>query len=105
VTAPPPELDIRFIDQRSGAEITEVTGNGKHFVTVSYDVIDVCDPAPTASGIAVPVHAIDDGDTITIEKKKLATATLGTSAVNISADAIDASGNRRHREAQLLIVD
>ena len=100
-----PELDIHFIDQRSGAEITEVTSNGKHFVTVRYDVVDDCDPAPTASGIAVLVHAIDDGDTITIEKNKLATATLGTSAVNVSADAIDASGNRRHRESQLLIVD
>ena len=100
-----PELDIRFIDQRSGAEITEVAGNGKHFVTVRYDAIDVCDPVPTASGIAVPVHAIDDGDTIKIEKKELTTTTLGTSAVNVSADATDASGNRRHREAQLLIVD
>jgi len=100
-----PELDIRFIDQRSGVEITEVTGNGKHFVTVRYDVTDVCDPEPTASGIAVPVHAIDDGDTINIEKKKLATTTLGTSAVNISADTTDTSGNRRHREALLLILD
>ena len=100
-----PELDILFIDQRSGVEITEVTGDGKHFVTVRYDVTDICDPAPTASGIAVPVHAIDDGDTIKIEKKQLTTTTLGTSAVNVSADVSDASGNRRHREAQLLIVD
>lgn len=101
----PPELDIRFIDQRSGAEITEVTGDGKHAVTVSYDVTDVCDPSPMASGAAVPVYAVDDGDTILIEKKQLATTTLGTSAINVSADAADASGNRRHREATLLIID
>jgi hypothetical protein len=101
----PPELGIRFIDQRTGVEITEVTGNGANFVTVRYDVVDICDPEPTASGVAVPVHAIDDGDTIIIKKKKLATTALGTSAVNVSADAIDASGNQRHREATLLIVD
>ena len=85
-----------------GQEITEVTGDGRYAVRVR---CDVCDPAPTTSGIAVPVHAIDDGDIIKIEKKRLATTTLGTSAVNVSADATDTSGNRRHREAQLLIVD
>jgi hypothetical protein len=100
-----PELAIRFIDQRTGAEITEVTGNGMHLVTVMYDVSDICDPDPAASGVAVPVYAIEDGDVIKINKKKLATATLGTSAVNVSADATDASGNQRHREAALLIID
>ena len=100
-----PDLGIRFIDQRTGAEITEVTGNGTNFVTVRYDVTDTCDPDPIASGVAVPVHAVDDGDTIVIQKKQLSTTTLGTSAVNVSAVATDASGNQRHREATLLIVD
>ena len=101
----PPELNILFIDRRSGAQITEVSGNGKHFVTVRYDVVDTCDPGATASGVAVPVHAVENGDAIIIKMKKLATATLGTSAINVSADAIDDSGNRRHREAKLLILD
>ena len=100
-----PELEIRFIDHRTGGEITEVAGNGAHHVTVRYDVTDVCDPEATASGVAVPVHAIDDGDVIKIKEKKLSTAKLGTSAVSVSADATDASGNRRHREATLLITD
>ena len=100
-----PELNIRFIDNRSGLEITEVEGHRKHFVTVMYDISDVCDPEPTASGVAVPVHAINDGGLILIKERKLATAILDTSAVNISADAIDASGNQRHREATLLIID
>ena len=101
----PPELNILFIDKRSGTEITEVSGDGKHFVTVRYDVVDICDPEPTASGVAVPVHAIENGDEIIIKNKKLATATLGTSAVNVSAVATDNSGNRRDREATLLILD
>ena len=101
----PPELDIRFIDQRSGQEITEVSGNGTRFVTVKYDVTDVCDPEPTASGVAVPVHAVDDGDTIKIEKNRIASTTLGASAVRVSAEATDASGNRGQGHATLLIVD
>ena len=100
-----PELNIRFIDKRSGLEVTEVEGHREHFVTVTYDISDVCDPEPTASGAAVPVHAIENGDAIIIKNKKLATATLGTSAVNVSAEAADKSGNRSHREATLLILD
>lgn len=101
----PPELNIHFIDQRDGLEITEVTSDGNHFVTVRYDVADICDPEPTTSGVAVPVHAVDNGDTIKIEKKQITKSTLGTSAVNVSAEAADATGNRRQRGATLLIVD
>ena len=100
----PPDLNVTFIDKHSGQEVTEVSGNGTQFVTVSYDVSDICDPEPTVSGVAIPVHAVDDGDTIKISKKDIET-TLGTSAVNVSADATDASGNQRHRGATLLIVD
>jgi hypothetical protein len=101
----PPELDIHFIDLRTGDEITEVTGDGKNYVSVRYDVVDVCDPASTATGTAVPVHTIDDGDIMLIDKKKLATTTLGSSAVQVSAEATDATGNRRQRGATLLIAD
>ena len=100
-----PELDILFIDKHSGEQITEVTGHRRHLVTVRYNVVDTCDPEATASGVAVPVHTLEDGDAIIIKKKKLATATLGTSAVNVSAEAIDASGNRQQRSATLLILD
>lgn len=101
----PPELDIRFIDQRTGLEITEVSADGNNFVTVMFDVTDVCDPDPVTSGVAVPVHAIKDGDTIKIEKKKITSTTLGTTAVKVSAEAVDATGNRQQRGATLLIVD
>jgi len=100
----PPDLNVTFIDQQSGQEVTEVSGHGTQFVTVSYDVSDICDPEPTVSGVAIPVHAVDDGDTLKISKKEIET-TLGTSAVNVSADAADASGNQMHRGATLLIVD
>ncbi|MDH3980550.1 MAG: hypothetical protein OEU91_08570 [Gammaproteobacteria bacterium] len=101
----PPDLNVIFIDQQSGQEVTEISGDGSHFVTVLYDVTDVCDPDPVASGVAVPVHAVDDGDTIKITNKEVSKTNLGTSAVNVSADATDASGNQRHSGATLLIAD
>jgi len=100
-----PELDILFIDRHTGEEITEVVGHRKHRITVKYDVVDLCDSEATASGVAVPVHTIENGDSIIIKKKKLSTATLGTSAVNVTADAIDESGNHQQRSATLLIID
>lgn len=100
-----PELSVHFIDRRDGQEITEVSGHGKHRITVSYDVSDICDPEPTANGVAVPVHAINDGDKIVIKNRKLATARLGTSAVNVAATAKDTSGNQRNSQATLLVIE
>lgn len=100
-----PELNILFIDRRSGKQVTEVSGNRKHYIIVRYDVVDTCDLGATARGVAVPVHAVENGDAIIIKNRKFAAATLGTSAVNVSAEATDDSGNRRHREATLIILD
>ncbi len=102
----PPDLNIRFIDRRSGEEITEISGSRVHFVTVRYDVTDVCDPGPIAtSGVAVPVYSVDDGDVIKIEHRKISTIRLNTSALNVSAKATDESGNQRSDTATLLTGD
>lgn len=95
----PPNLGIRFVDERNGLEITEVSSKGRNSVSVIYDVLDVCDPAPMVSGISSPVKLTNNGDTITIIRQ------LQTSAVNVSAKATDASGNVVRNEALLLIVD
>jgi len=102
----PPDLNIRFIDRHSGEEITEISGSRVHFVTVVYDVEDICDPGPIAtSGVAVPVYSVDDGDTIKIKHGKISTIRLNTSALNVSAKATDESGNQRSNTATLLIGD
>lgn len=95
----PPSLGIRFINEKNGQEVTEVSKKGKKSVTVVYDVLDVCDPTPMVSGISSPVELTNNGDTITIKRQ------LKTSAVNVSAKATDASGNIVRNEALLLIVD
>lgn len=100
-----PDLDIHFVDQRSGEKITSVTNEGEQFIVVQYEVSDVCDQTPLATGVASPVYVVNDGDTLTIKVKKMATTTLDATAINVTAEATDASGNRRNRNAQLLIGD
>ena len=96
-----PVLNIRFIDQRTGQEVIQVPSKGRNSVIVSYDVTDTCDPAPaTSDGVVSPVNIVNDGSTIDIVR-----GVLATSAVNVSAHAIDASGNGTASQSQLLIVD
>jgi len=95
-----PELAIRFVDQRSGQDVTEVSSKGRHFITVKHDVADVCDSAPETSGVVSSVNLAGDGETIAIIR-----GVLATSAVNATANAVDASGRRSNASAQLLVVD
>lgn len=95
-----PELAIRFMDQKSGQEITEVASRGKYNITVLHDAVDVCDSTPVTSGVVTSVNLAGDGQSIAIIR-----GVLATSAVNATANATDASGNASHANAQLLIVD
>jgi len=95
-----PELAIRFIDQKSGQEITEVASRGKYNITVLHDAVDACDSTPVTNGVVSSVNLAGDGQTIAIIR-----GVLATSAVNATASAIDASGNASHANAQLLIID
>lgn len=95
-----PDLSIQFIDQRSGLEVTQVPAKGREFISINYDVNDLCDPSATAIGTAAPVSPADEGSIIKIFKGQLV-----TSAVNVSATAIDSSGNKTQEEARLLIGD
>ena len=92
-----PDLSIRLIDERNGEEVTEVSRNGIKSITVYYDVNDICDSAPTVTGVSFPASIANQGDTVIIKKQ------LTTSAVNFSAKAIDASGNHSHSESMLKI--
>lgn len=100
-----PELDVLFIDQHTGLQTTEVSGAGRHSVIVRYDVVDTCDLEATASGVAVPVHAVSDGDTLVVTSRNAKEVTVETSAINVSAEASDIVGNRRYRQATLHILD
>lgn len=98
----PPVLEVGFLDQ-SGIKITSAT-SGTH-LTAQISPTDVCDPAPVASGTAVPVFEIVDGDPIKLQSGKINTVELPTTAIELSATASDTSGNSTSGMAVLSITD
>jgi hypothetical protein len=54
--------------------------------------------------VVVPVHAVSDGDTIAISGGKVNTLKLPTAAVDLWANARDASGNSATGLAVLSII-
>ena len=91
-----PLLDIIFINSSGDQVTTAQLGD----YTIRFDVSDVCDPAPVASGSAKPVMEVFDGDTITINSST--DVLLPTTAVEVTATAVDASG--RNTVAQKVLI-
>jgi len=99
-----PVFTASFVDAHSGEVLTEVSGPRAHFVTVSLDADDVCDPAPVSSGTLTPVFAVEDGDTIKIQGNNNA-VDLPVSAIELRAHTLDASGNGASTFAVLPVTD
>lgn len=89
-----PNLAIAFHDTRTGQAVTSVDGAGVSFIEVRLDASDVCDPAVAVMGVAKPVHAIIGGEVIRIQGKNQ-DVNLPTTAIEVSATATDASGNKQ----------
>jgi len=92
-----PTLNIVFLDASSQS----VTSAGMGSYRIHYDVQDVCDAAPSASGSAKPVMEAFDGDSIVVNPGP--DVILPTTAVEVTATAIDASGNKRVAQSVLTI--
>ena len=99
----PPQIDVAFVDRRTGEIITNVNDRRTRFAVTRFDAADICDPAPVTQGVLTPVHAVNNGDTLRIQGNN--TVQLPTSAVELSATAKDASGNTGIGQAVLLIAE
>lgn len=99
-----PSLSIEFVDSRTGQTMTSVDGSNVTFVEVRLNGSDVCDSNVDTSGVAKPVFDISDGEVIKIQGNK-GKVTMPTSAIEITATAIDDSGNKQLDQAILSIND
>jgi hypothetical protein len=99
-----PDLSISFHDTRTGQQVTSVEGAGVSFIEVRLDASDVCDPQPEVMGVAKPVYAIIGGQVIRLQGKNQS-VDLPTTAIEVSATATDASGNKQIDHAILPIGD
>ena len=97
-----PDLEVAFLNQ-AGNVVTSISA-GNH-VVAHLAPTDICDPAPTAEGTAVPVFEVADGDVIKLQGGKVNTVELPTTAIELSGIATDASGNSRSGMAVLSITD
>jgi hypothetical protein len=95
-----PDLQLAFVDARSGTEITRIERANVKWVSVDFSATDVCDPAPVLTGISG--FPINDGDQLKIKGKK-SEVTLTTSTLTLSVTAEDASGRRSEGQTTLLI--
>ena len=99
-----PSIDVAFLDSRTGAPISEISGRGVRFVTTAFSATDACDSSPQTQGLVTPTFGVNDGDTIRVQGNSQ-TVDLPTTALELSVTARDSSGNTSSGQAILFISD
>lgn len=98
-----PNLAISFVDSRTGQPMTSVAGAAVSFLEVRLAGTDVCDGDVDVMGVAKPVYAIVGGEVIKIQGKNQ-DVDMPTTAIEVSATAVDDSGNKQIDQAVLPIA-
>lgn len=88
-----PDLSIGFVDTRTGQAVSSIEGAGVTFVEVRMNGYDVCDADVDVAGVAIPVTAVMGGEVIKIQGKNN-DVDMSVTAIEITATAIDDSGNK-----------
>jgi len=99
-----PSLSIEFVDSRTGQVISSVNGARVTFVEVRLNGSDVCDADVEVGGTAKPVFDISGGEVIKVQGRNN-NVDIPTSAVEVTATAVDDSGNKQLEQAVLPIND
>ena len=97
-----PSLSIEFVDSRTGQAISSVEGARTTFVEVRLNGSDVCDSDVEVSGVANPVYDITGNKVIKIQGNNNG-VDMPTTAIEVTATAIDDSGNKQLEQAVLPI--
>jgi hypothetical protein len=85
----PPNLQIVFTDSNDVPVASAINGDYKIRLTAP----DICDQAPSITASASPVMQVIDGDIISIDPGS-GNVVIPTTAVSVSATAVDTSGNK-----------
>jgi len=101
VDTTPPELEVSFVDPRTGSTITEAGRHRAEHVVTRIRAIDVCDAEPTVE--AVGGFDVADGDRLKVKGEK-GSVVLTTTTLTLSATAADASRNLARGGATLTLL-
>lgn len=97
-----PDLDLAFIDARSGEPVSSIDQRNVHNVITRLQASDICDPDPVTEGTGG--FDVADGGVLKIQSNKNA-VTLTTNSLILRATATDASHNSASQEQTLTITD
>ena len=89
-----PAVSIEFINTRTGQTVTSVDGTGVSFIEVRLTGSDVCDADVDVAGVAKPVYALTGGEVIKIQGNNK-NVDMPTTAIEVTATAMDDSGNKQ----------
>jgi hypothetical protein len=89
-----PDLSIDFIDTRSSQSVSSIDDSSVSFVEIRLSSNDTCDSDVTTGGVAKPVFAIMGSEVIKIQGNNN-TVEMPTTAIEVSASAVDDSGNKK----------
>jgi hypothetical protein len=95
-----PVISARFVDRRTGKELSSIDANGMTFVTVKINADDVCDPDPEVESMLGT--EVKDGDALRFIGQ-LDQLRLNTDKLTLKVMATDASGNVSVQTKQLLV--
>jgi hypothetical protein len=95
-----PVINARFVDRRTGKELSSVDANGMTFVKVKIDADDACDPDPEVESMLGT--EVKDGDELRVIGQ-LDQLRLNTEKLTLKVMATDASGNVSVQTKQLLV--
>lgn len=84
-----PAINARFVNRRTGAEMTGIEANGTTFLSVKIDVDDVCDADPKVESMLGT--EVKDGDQLRFSSTDQ--LRLNTEKLSLKVIATDASGN------------
>lgn len=97
-----PDVEIVFTDKRSGAIVTEIEGNQRHFIIPHITTTDICDPNPTSHAVASAVNEITEDTVININAKR-SDVYIPATGVEVRVTAADENGNSKTESAILPI--
>jgi hypothetical protein len=97
-----PALSVEFIDTRTGQALSSVDGSGVTFVDVHLNGSDICDANVDVAGVAKPAFDISGDVVIKIHGNKNK-VDMPASAIEVTATAVDDSGNKKLEQAILPI--
>lgn len=89
-----PEVNVAFVDARTGAEITSIQGSRVQFVKPVLYAEDSCDPEPAVTAVASPVHEVSDSTVLKVQGNT-GGIDIPATGIEVRITATDDAGNSR----------